>query len=52
MPRRDATHSQSHGLNDVIGVVLVFGGLLLVVALLSYDNTTLRPTMSRPTAPP
>ncbi|HEX4120121.1 MAG TPA: DNA translocase FtsK [Verrucomicrobiae bacterium] len=37
MPRKDAAKSQSHGLNDVIGIVLGACALLLLVALLSYD---------------
>jgi DNA segregation ATPase FtsK/SpoIIIE, S-DNA-T family len=37
MPRKDATKSQPHALNDVIGVVLGAASLLLLVALLSYD---------------
>jgi hypothetical protein len=37
MARKDATKSQPHGLNDVIGIVLGAAALLLLVALLSYD---------------
>jgi DNA segregation ATPase FtsK/SpoIIIE, S-DNA-T family len=41
MPRKDAAQKESHGLNDVIGVVLAFAGLLLLVALLTYDKNDL-----------
>ncbi len=37
MARKDATKAQSHGLNDVIGIILGAAALLLLVALLSYD---------------
>jgi S-DNA-T family DNA segregation ATPase FtsK/SpoIIIE len=37
MARKDAAKSQSHGLSDVIGIVLTFGGLLLLLALFTYD---------------
>ena len=37
MPRKDATRSHQHGLNDVIGIVLCLTALLLLCALLSYD---------------
>jgi len=36
--RKDAPQSQSHGLNDVIGIVLGAAALLLMVALFSYDT--------------
>ena len=38
MARKDATPSSSHGLNDVIGIVLGAAALLLMVALLTYDK--------------
>jgi S-DNA-T family DNA segregation ATPase FtsK/SpoIIIE len=37
MARKDSTQSHSHGLNDVIGVLLGAAALFLMVALLSYD---------------
>jgi S-DNA-T family DNA segregation ATPase FtsK/SpoIIIE len=37
MPRKDATQSHQHGVNDVIGIVLCLAGLLLLCALFSYD---------------
>jgi S-DNA-T family DNA segregation ATPase FtsK/SpoIIIE len=37
MPRKDASQSHRHGVNDVIGIVLCLTGLLLLCALLSYD---------------
>jgi S-DNA-T family DNA segregation ATPase FtsK/SpoIIIE len=37
MARKEASRSQTHGLNDVIGIVLAAAALLLIVALLSYD---------------
>ncbi|MGP8234370.1 MAG: DNA translocase FtsK 4TM domain-containing protein [Limisphaerales bacterium] len=38
MARKDARSSSSHGLNDVIGIVLGAAALLLMVALLTYDK--------------
>src|SRR5579862_4666584 len=38
MARKEATQTSSHGLNDVIGIVLGTAALLLLVALLSYDK--------------
>jgi len=37
MPRKDASQSHQHGINDVIGIVLCLTGLLLLCALISYD---------------
>jgi S-DNA-T family DNA segregation ATPase FtsK/SpoIIIE len=37
MARKEATQSQPHGLNDVIGILLGAAALLLFVALFSYD---------------
>ena len=37
MARKEAAQPQSHGLNDVIGIVLGAAALLLMVALLSHD---------------
>jgi DNA segregation ATPase FtsK/SpoIIIE, S-DNA-T family len=37
MARKDAAQSKSHGLSDVIGILLGTVALLLLVALLSYD---------------
>jgi S-DNA-T family DNA segregation ATPase FtsK/SpoIIIE len=37
MARKDAAQSHSHGLNDVFGILLGTAGLLLMLALLSYD---------------
>jgi S-DNA-T family DNA segregation ATPase FtsK/SpoIIIE len=38
MARKEAPRSQSHGLNDVIGIVLGAAALLLMIALLSHDS--------------
>ena len=38
MARKDGPQSHSHGLNDVVGIVLGAAALLLMVALLSYDQ--------------
>jgi S-DNA-T family DNA segregation ATPase FtsK/SpoIIIE len=51
MARKEATQSQSHGLNDVIGVVLAFAALLLVVALLSYDPLDMGLNVTSPNNP-
>jgi hypothetical protein len=38
MARKEAqTSAESHGLNDVIGILLGAAALLLMVALLSHD---------------
>jgi S-DNA-T family DNA segregation ATPase FtsK/SpoIIIE len=52
MARKVATQSQSHGLNDVIGVVLAAAALLLVVALLSYDPADMGLNVTSPNNPP
>ena len=38
MARKEAPQSQSHGLNDVIGILLGAAALLLMVALISHDS--------------
>jgi S-DNA-T family DNA segregation ATPase FtsK/SpoIIIE len=38
MARKEATQTQSHGLNDVIGILLGAAALLLMIALLSHDS--------------
>jgi S-DNA-T family DNA segregation ATPase FtsK/SpoIIIE len=49
MPRKDAAQSHRHGVNDVIGIVLCFAGLLLLCALFSYDPKDLQAVVT--TAP-
>lgn len=38
MARKDSSTKPPHGLNDVIGIVLIAAALLLVVALFSFDR--------------
>ncbi|HEX3718666.1 MAG TPA: DNA translocase FtsK [Verrucomicrobiae bacterium] len=52
MPRKDASKSQPHGLNDVIGIVLGAAALLLLVALLSYDPHDSALNLVPPNNPP
>ncbi|HEY3915211.1 MAG TPA: DNA translocase FtsK 4TM domain-containing protein, partial [Verrucomicrobiae bacterium] len=52
MPRKDATKSQPHALNDVIGIVLGAAALLLLVALLSYDPHDSALNLVPPNNPP
>jgi len=51
MARKDSAQSQSHGLNDVIGILLGAAALLLVVALLSYDPLDLAANAVPPNNP-
>ena len=52
MARKDATKAQSHGLNDVIGIILGAAALLLLVALLSYDPHDSASNFNPPNNPP
>ena len=52
MARKDAAQSQSHGLNDVIGILLATAALLLLLALLSYDPHDLAANFVPPNNPP
>jgi DNA segregation ATPase FtsK/SpoIIIE, S-DNA-T family len=52
MARKDASQSQSHGLNDVFGIVLAAAALLLLVALFSYDAHDLPVNVTSPNNPP
>jgi DNA segregation ATPase FtsK/SpoIIIE, S-DNA-T family len=52
MARKDSEQSHSHGLNDVIGILLGTAGLLLMVALLSYDPHDLAANFVPPNNPP
>jgi S-DNA-T family DNA segregation ATPase FtsK/SpoIIIE len=52
MTRRDAPQSHPHGFNDVIGIVLGAAGLLLLVALLSYDPHDSAANVTPPNNPP
>ncbi len=38
MARKDSSSKPPHGFNDIIGIVLIAAGLLLVVALFSFDR--------------
>ena len=51
MARKEASQRHSHGLNDVIGVVLGAAALLLLVALLSYDPHDSAANMVPPNSP-
>jgi S-DNA-T family DNA segregation ATPase FtsK/SpoIIIE len=51
MARKETPQSQSHGLNDVIGILLGAAALLLVVALLSYDPLDLAANRVPPNNP-
>jgi S-DNA-T family DNA segregation ATPase FtsK/SpoIIIE len=51
MARKDSAQSQSHGLNDVIGILLGAAALLLMVALLSYDPRDLAANFVPPNNP-
>jgi DNA segregation ATPase FtsK/SpoIIIE, S-DNA-T family len=51
MARKEATQPQSHGLNDVIGIVLGAAALLLMVALLSHDPRDLAANRVPPNNP-
>ncbi len=51
MARKEAAKSQSHTLNDVIGIVLGASALLLLVALLSYDPHDSSANMNPPNNP-
>src|SRR5580698_8302638 len=51
MARKDSAQSQSHGLNDVIGILLGAAALLLMVALLSYDPRDLAANIVPPNNP-
>jgi len=52
MARKEAAQSQSHGLHDVIGILLAAAALLLLVALLSYDPLDLGVNVTSPNNPP
>lgn len=52
MARKGSEESYSHGLNDVIGIVLGTAGLLLIIALLSYDPHDLAANFVPPNNPP
>src|SRR5580658_6494360 len=52
MARKEATQTQSHGLHDVIGILLGAAALLLLVALLSYDPLDLGVNVTSPNNPP
>jgi S-DNA-T family DNA segregation ATPase FtsK/SpoIIIE len=51
MARKEAAKTQSHTLNDVIGIVLGASALLLLVALLSYDPHDSSANMNPPNNP-
>src|SRR5271170_4844580 len=51
MARKEATQSQSHGLNDVIGIAIGAAALLLMVALLSHDPRDLAANRVPPNNP-
>ena len=50
MARKEAP--QSHGLNDVIGILLGAAALLLIVAVLSYDPADVSANVTSPNNPP
>ncbi len=52
MARKEATQTQSHGLHDVIGILLAAAALLLLVALLSYDPHDMGVNVTSPNNPP
>ena len=52
MARKEAPQSQSHGLNDVIGILLGAAALLLMVALLSHDAHDMAANRVPPNNPP
>src|ERR1700691_2114836 len=52
MARRAAPQSHPHGLNDVIGIVLGAAGLLLLLALFSYDPHDSAGNVTTPNNPP
>jgi S-DNA-T family DNA segregation ATPase FtsK/SpoIIIE len=52
MPRKDAAQSQSHGINDVIGIVLGLSGLLVLCALLSFAPNDSSSITTAPNNPP
>jgi S-DNA-T family DNA segregation ATPase FtsK/SpoIIIE len=52
MARKEASQSQPHGLNDVLGILLGAAALLLIVALLSYDPLDLDANVTSPNNPP
>jgi len=51
MARKEAPQQQSHGLNDVIGIVLGAAAVLLIVALLSHDPNDLAANRVPPNNP-
>ncbi len=52
MARKEEARTQSHGLNDVIGILLAGAALLLIVALLSYDPLDMEVNVTSPNNPP
>lgn len=52
MARKDAAEPTSHGLNDVIGILLGTAALLLMVAMFSHDNHDLAVNFVPPNNPP
>jgi S-DNA-T family DNA segregation ATPase FtsK/SpoIIIE len=52
MARKEAPQSQSHGLNDVIGILLGAASLLLMVALISHDSQDMAADRVPPNNPP
>jgi S-DNA-T family DNA segregation ATPase FtsK/SpoIIIE len=51
MARKETAQTQSHGLNDVIGILLAGAALLLIVVLLSYDPLDLEVNVTSPNNP-
>jgi S-DNA-T family DNA segregation ATPase FtsK/SpoIIIE len=52
MARKESAQPHSHGLNDVIGIVLAAAALLLMLALLSYDPHDSAANLVPPNNPP
>ncbi len=51
MARKDSSTKPHHGFNDIIGIVLIAGSLLLVVALFSFDRCDLPSVCNPPNSP-
>ena len=51
MARKDSSPKPHHGFNDIIGIVLIAGSLLLVVAMFSFDRCDLSNVCNPPNSP-